>query len=168
MNRHMSTTLKNQFVLCVLFVGVLFVLHCGDTESADRPAVGDSVTENQNKQGSKLYTLRINDITLNVEIAQDPESLQEGLMFRESLPENQGMLFVFPYERILSFWMRNTYIPLDIAFINSAGQIIDIQTMEPIDESKHYISSAPALYALEVNGGWFERHQIGVGATVNF
>ena len=89
-------------------------------------------------------------------------------MFRETLPEDQGMLFVFPYERVLSFWMRNTYIPLDIAFINSAGEIIDIQRMEPIDESKHYVSNAPALYALEVNGGWFERHQIEVGATVTF
>jgi len=117
---------------------------------------------------SKLYTLHIDDIRLNVEIAQDPESLEKGLMFRRKLPEDQGMLFVFPYEHVLSFWMRNTYIPLDIAFIDASGKVIDIQYMEPIDESKHYVSSGPALYALEVNGGWFARHQLGVGAMVVF
>ncbi|NUM67369.1 DUF192 domain-containing protein [candidate division KSB1 bacterium] len=91
-----------------------------------------------------------------------------GLMFREQLPEDQGMLFVFEMSRIQSFWMRNTFIPLDIAFIASDGKIVDIQHMAPLDESKSYISAAPALYVLEVNAGWFERHGVKVGAMVRF
>ena len=89
-------------------------------------------------------------------------------MNREELPENQGMLFVFESTRILSFWMRNTFIPLDIAFIDDAGKIVDIQRMEPLDESKSYTSAAPALYALEVNAGWFAKNTIKVGGMVSF
>lgn len=113
-------------------------------------------------------TITIDGVKLQVEIVQDAESRQHGLMNREQLPENQGMLFVFESTRILSFWMRNTFIPLDIAFIDDAGKIVDIQRMEPLDESKSYISAAPALYALEVNAGWCEKHGIKVGSLVAF
>jgi len=78
------------------------------------------------------------------------------------------MLFVFESSRVLSFWMRNTFIPLDIAYIDAAGVIVDIQRMEPLDESKQYISAAPALYALEVNAGWFEKNGVKVRSTVQF
>ena len=89
-------------------------------------------------------------------------------MFREKLPENQGMLFVFPQSHIQSFWMRNTFIPLDIAFINMEGNVIDIQRMEPLDEDKRYVSPGPVPYVLEVNEGWFESNAISVGAKVHF
>ena len=115
-----------------------------------------------------LQTIRIKDVALQVEIAQTEEAAGLGLMFRENLPENQGMLFVFPHQQILSFWMRNTFIPLDIAFIDENGTVVDIQTMAPLDETRNYISAAPALYALEVNAGWFENREIKVGAKVKF
>ncbi len=105
---------------------------------------------------------------LKVEIAQDAETRTHGLMYREDMARDEGMLFVFSEQRILSFWMRNTFIPLDIAFINNKGIIVDIQRMEPLDESKQYISTAPALYALEVNAGWFEDYGIQVGDVVAF
>lgn len=124
--------------------------------------------QDEKPTASALYTIRINDQPLQVEIAQTQEAASLGLMFRESLPEDQGMLFVFPRQQILSFWMRNTFIPLDIAFIDEAGVIVDIQRMAPLDESIHYISAAPALYALEVNAGWFEKRGIKVGAKVKF
>ncbi len=127
-----------------------------------------SVTEKEQKNNNKLNTLKINGVTLQVEIAQDEASLQKGLMFREDLPENVGMLFVFPFQRILSFWMRNTFIPLDIAFINENGIIVDIQKMAPLDETKNYISQAPALYALEVNEGWCKKNNVKVGDKVVF
>lgn len=105
---------------------------------------------------------------LFVEVVQTDEERMKGLMFREELPEDQGMLFVFEFSRIQSFWMRNTFIPLDIAFIDAEGKIVDIQHMEPIDESKSYVSAAPALYVLEVNAGWFKRHGVKVGDMVKF
>lgn len=112
--------------------------------------------------------IMIKEHPLFVEVVQTDEERMKGLMFREQLPEDQGMLFVFEFSRIQSFWMRNTFIPLDIAFIDSEGKIVDIQHMEPIDESKNYISAAPALYVLETNAGWFERHGVKVGDMVKF
>jgi hypothetical protein len=74
------------------------------------------------------------------------------------------MLFVYPDERVLSFWMKNTLIPLSIAFIASDGRIVDLQDMKPLDDDPpHYVSAEPARYALEVNKGYFEKHGIKVG-----
>jgi uncharacterized membrane protein (UPF0127 family) len=119
-------------------------------------------------RATQLQRLTINGVPLFIETAQSDDERQRGLMFRESLPADQGMLFVFPISQIQSFWMRNTFIPLDIAFIDESGAIVDIQQMKPVDESVLYTSKAPALYALEVNAGWFEKHQIQVGASVKF
>ena len=77
-------------------------------------------------------------------------------MFREELPEDRGMLFVFPDERVLEFWMRNTEIPLSIAFADASGRIVRIADMEPLSDAP-VSSGAPARYALEVNRGWFAR-----------
>lgn len=90
-----------------------------------------------------------------VEIADTPEARAEGLMFRPSLPEDRGMLFVFPEPQTLAFWMRNTSIPLSIAYIDRDGTVLEIHDMEPY--SLESVSSRqPALYALEVNRGTFE------------
>ncbi len=105
--------------------------------------------------------------TLSVEVAVTPQEREIGLMFREFLPENSGMLFIFQEESRLSFWMKNTFIPLSIAFIDSNGVIVDIQDMEPMTTKSH-ISKFPAKFALEVNKGWFKKRQISVGDTVKF
>ncbi|HLC27870.1 MAG TPA: DUF192 domain-containing protein [Dehalococcoidia bacterium] len=106
------------------------------------------------------------EIDLLVEIADDAQERTRGLMLRESLPESQGMLFVFEQEGNHSFWMKDTTIPLSIAFIDGAGNIIGIRNMEPLDLTL-LSPGAPYLYAVEVNRGWFERNGIGIGSTVN-
>lgn len=151
-----------RYLACVLFL-TLFLSTCGKREN--RTATSAQSTEEQQKSAPSV---KIDGISLEVEIVQDAESRQLGLMYREELAENRGMLFVFESTQILSFWMRNTFIPLDIAFINAAGAIVDIQRMQPLDESKNYISAAPALYALEVNAGWFEKNGVKVGSRVQF
>ena len=78
------------------------------------------------------------------------------------------MLFVFEKEKIQSFWMRNTYIPLSIAFIDKNAKIVQIEKMQPLNDTIHYASRVPVLYALEVNQGWFEKHQITIGDTIHF
>ena len=84
-------------------------------------------------------------------------------MYRESLAEGRGMLFVFPDTRPRSFWMKNTFIPLDIAYLDEELTIVDIQAMEPETLDSHP-SASPAMFALEVPLGWFEGKGIGVGA----
>lgn len=115
-----------------------------------------------------LARIKVGGVEVWVEVAQTPETLEQGLMFREALPENQGMLFVYPYEQILSFWMRNTFMPLDIAFIDRNGVIVSIQQMEPLDEERRYLSPVPVQYALEMNRGWFERNGVRVRDRVEF
>lgn len=100
--------------------------------------------------------------TVLAEVADTPETREEGLMHRTELPDGQGMLFVFDDVAPRSFWMRNTYIPLDIAFLDREQEIVDIQQMEP--ETEEFTdSSEPAMFALEVRQGWFEEQGIEVG-----
>jgi uncharacterized membrane protein (UPF0127 family) len=104
------------------------------------------------------------EVEVQVEIADTDPERQRGLMGRTALPEDQGMLFVFGGEQELSFWMKNTLIPLSIAYIDSEGRIVDIQDMKPLDDDPpHYVSAEPARYALEVNQGFFEERGIEVG-----
>jgi hypothetical protein len=89
-------------------------------------------------------------------------------MFRKTMPGDEGMLFIFEYPQMQSFWMRNTYLPLDIAFISEQGVIINILTMKPLDEGPRYRSLAPALYVIEANAGWFGQNGIKAGDQVRF
>ncbi len=95
-----------------------------------------------------------------------PEIQQQGLMFQKTLPQNKGMLFAFKNYDYLNFWMKDTFIPLDIIFLDPSMKIVDIQSMKPLDltnvESKYR-----AKYALEVNKGYVEKHKIKVGMFVN-
>ena len=103
---------------------------------------------------------------LIVEVAATPYARSCGLSHRSSIPEDEGMLFVYPSRRILSFWMKDTEIPLSIAFIDDTGRIVSIQKMAPFQQKERYLSPHPARYALEVNQGWFEKHGIGIGDIV--
>ena len=119
---------------------------------------------------SSVYSPEVifNQKILKVEIADSEEERTQGLMFRESLTENEGMLFDFQKPGNYSFWMKNTKIPLSIAFLSESGQVLSIENMEPNDVT-HYHSSPPSTrYALEVNQGWFKRKGVKVGDTAKF
>ncbi len=103
---------------------------------------------------------------LHVEVASTPEKQERGLMFRQSLPEDEGMLFIFKEPQELTFWMRNTLIPLDIAFAGADGVILNIHQAKPLDESIQYRSAGSAKYVIETNQGWFSRHGIQPGDRV--
>ena len=104
------------------------------------------------------------EVEVRVEIADGTFEQMRGLMYRTALGEERGMLFVYENERFLSFWMKNTRIPLSIAYIDSKGCITDILDMKPLDDKlPHYVSSEPVQYALEVNQGFFEERGVRVG-----
>ena len=104
-----------------------------------------------------------------VEIADSEEERKRGLMWRKALDKNSGMLFIYKDSRIRYFWMKNTYISLDIAFIDTNLVIKTIHTMEKTDDSTTlYSSYVPVQYVLEVNSGWLEQRNIHTGDTVTF
>jgi uncharacterized membrane protein (UPF0127 family) len=99
------------------------------------------------------------------EIARSDEQRRRGLMGRRSLADGEGMLFVFETDRILSFWMKDTLLPLSIAFISHDGRILEIHDMEALS-TRSIQSARSARYALEVPQGWFERSGVGPGDTI--
>ena len=101
--------------------------------------------------------------TVLAEVARTADERAQGLMYRESLSKGKGLIFVFPESRIQSFWMKDTFIPLDIAYLDADLRIVDIQAMEPESVDPHP-SALPAMFALEVPLGWFGEMGIGVGA----
>lgn len=107
---------------------------------------------------------------LSVQVADTQGKIEKGLMFVEKLPENEGMLFVFPRKIYGGFWMKDTLIPLSIAFVDSNGEILNILNMEPCKGNKCpiYDPKLPYRYAIEVNIGWFEKNQIKEGDYVKF
>ncbi len=99
------------------------------------------------------------------EVARAPAEMATGLMWRFSLRPDHGMLFVYDQPRHMSFWMKNTFIPLSIAFIDADGRILNIEDMAPQTDQLHW-SRAPGVYALEMRKGWFADQRIGPGAVV--
>lgn len=117
--------------------------------------------------------IKIGSKIIAVEIAKTPDQHQYGLMNRSSLPANEGMLFVFDQEQTLSFWMKNTYIDLAIAYFDKNKKIVDIQEMKAtnqmmVGDLPSYPSAKPAMYALEMNTNWFQKNKISIGTKFNF
>lgn len=140
--------------LTLLLAGLL--AGCGGTENGGT---------RHSDSGLEIVELTVGTETVTAEIADTPETRSRGLMHRETLPDDHGMIFVYPTAGPLSFWMKNTPLPLDIAFIREDGTIVSIRAMAPQSLRSHRTPS-PVPYALEMNQGWFEEHGIGVGDTV--
>ena len=117
----------------------------------------------------KLPTMfiEINQQRVEVEVADEAHERSRGLMYRQTLATGEGMLFVYPDTKMRSFWMKNTLIPLSIAFIDADGRILNIEDMAP-QSLVSVLSVAPAQYALEVPKGWFALHSITAGDQINW
>ncbi len=102
---------------------------------------------------------------IEAEVAADSQNRQIGLMNRKAMPQQRGMLFVFTEKNTHCMWMRNTFIPLSVAFIDDQGVIINIEDMQPQTENNH-CAKVPARYALEMNLGWFAQRAIKPGAKL--
>lgn len=116
-------------------------------------------------QSLPITTIRVGPHTVAAEVASTPDQRTLGLMYRFSLPAEHGMLFVFPEPQPLAFWMRNTFIPLSIAYIDADGRILNVAEMAPRSDATHP-SRGDALYALEMRKGWFADKGIGPGTRV--
>jgi uncharacterized membrane protein (UPF0127 family) len=99
---------------------------------------------------------------LDVQLAQSPQERQTGLMFRQEMPQHEGMLFIFEQPATQCFWMRNTLIPLTAAFVADDGTIVNLADMKPRSDDSH-CSSKPVRFVLEMNQGWFAKRNIQAG-----
>lgn len=131
-----------------------------DTAATQAPARASEVVFHPSSGGSPWH--------VKVELARTPDELTRGLMFRDKLGANEGMLFLFPRSEIRRFWMRNTHIPLDMVFLDSSRVVVGIEeNAVPLDETSRG-PDAPAQYVVEVRGGLARQHGLGVGARAEF
>ena len=112
-----------------------------------------------------LLNLKIRGVEISTEVAATPATRAQGLMYRKQLAKNQGMLFIFPEPDYYGMWMLNTYIPLNVAFLDKQGVILNIADMAPLTKESHS-AIAPAKFALEMNLGWFKAHNVKAGDQV--
>jgi len=117
------------------------------------------------QRDESMFQLSIKGKKIRVEVVRTEDEKARGLMFRDKLGTDEGMLFVYEKEEFLTFWMKNTPLPLSIAFIDQKGKIVDIQDMEPFSLRIH-TSARPARYALEMNRNWFLKNMIQVEDVV--
>ena len=142
--------------LSLLFCALLLFSSCGSSSQG-----------NVAQRGLPMKAVQLvseqETVPLIVEIAITAEQMEYGLMFRKTLPKERGMLFIFEEEKPLSFWMKNTLVPLDVLYFNANGTFVSASTMEPCTEDPcpEYPSEGPAKYALEVVAGFVEAKGIG-------
>lgn len=147
-----SCRLPPVLALCVLLAA------CGGSEAVKNPPP---------KTVDDRFAIRIGDRTVQMQIAALPAELQKGLMFRKTMGEDEGMLFVFTTPQPQGFWMRNTTLPLDIGYIDPAGELKEIYPMYPLDERSVNSHSRNIQFCLEMNQGWFARSGVKPGARLD-
>ena len=106
--------------------------------------------------------ISLEKILPNIDVVSEYKDRQKGLMFKRYIPEDYGMFFIWDRKKVQCMWMKNTYIPLSVAYIDKSGEIMNIYDMVPLSKTS-VCSKKPTLYALEVNQGWFNRNDINVG-----
>jgi len=181
-NAQASVNSSKNWIFILLIIPLLVVgVACGLISIANRDEIlertGIVTNLDGQEQIEKSSTTKVKikatntttDIVLNAEVASTSEQHRIGLMNRHTLGTNEAMLFVFDRESTQSFWMKNTYIPLDIAFLDKNKQIINIhQNTIPLNEALTYNSSRPAQYVIETNAFWFEKNGIKVVSILEF
>lgn len=151
--------MKRRCQALLLMVIAAALMGCTKSEQVRTVDAAAAIGPGENK-------LRVGGTVVAVEIAATEKDRARGLMFRESLGKDTGMLFIYPEPRTLSFWMKNTIIPLSIAFIDSDGNVVNTLEMKPLIEVPPYRSTRPCRFALEMAAGWFSEHRVKAGDRV--
>ena len=153
MNKVMPSSVKTRLVALAFFI---FVWPLGGPAWAQTGPNDDVGT-------LAKVTLHVAKASLTTEIAATSAQQERGLMYVSSLPDNEGMIFLLPQIRTATFWMKNTLIPLSVAFIDKDGVILEIHDMKPLDETVTRSDSNKVAYALETNLHWFALNGVKPG-----
>jgi uncharacterized membrane protein (UPF0127 family) len=156
--------MRNLALLVALLIGA--GAGCGKQPPVAAPPT--VVSNGPSQAQPKLPTIKlfIGTNELETELATTPLQMATGMMFRQSMAETEGMIFVFPAPQRASFYMRNTTVPLSCAYIDNAGIIREIYDMKPLDETPIAAQSDQIRFCLEVPQGWFQRHHVVAGMAV--
>ena len=127
----------------------------------------DAARNAEPKTVDDRFAIKVGDRTVQMQVAAKAPEVQKGLMFRQAMGEEEGMLFVFTVPQPQSFWMRNTTLPLDIGFFDPAGELKEIYPMYPLDERLVKSRSRNIQFCLEMNQGWFKRNDVKPGAKLD-
>jgi len=151
-------------------LGLLVLVVCG---CRDKPAETSTASQDVSpgyldhaQPRLPVIQLWLGTNELKTEVARTSVQLQTGMMYRQSMEENEAMIFVFQFPHRAAFYMRNTVIPLSCGYLDSEGTILEIHDLKPLDENSVAASSDSVQFVLETRQGWFERHQLGVGTVV--
>jgi hypothetical protein len=150
--------LNTALAACAAALAALLAAGCSD------PAAPGAAAGPQPQRLPKAM-IRVGDVPLEVEVADDPEEHRVGMMYREHLGPDEAMLFVFPHEATMSYWMKNTPSDLDLAYADGGGRIFQIVRMTAYSTASVY-SREPARFVLEVPPGWFARHGVAEGTVL--
>ncbi len=121
----------------------------------------------QTTQADTIFDMSVGGVPFKAEIALSDEEKMRGLMFRESMPKNNGMIFVYTTPTRVSFWMKNTLIPLDIGFFDKNGILTEVRKLYPQNLDSVKSSRADILYCVEMNAGWFEKNNVKSAAKLD-
>jgi uncharacterized membrane protein (UPF0127 family) len=145
--------------------GTINRLHCGLVIALALCAPTTAAVAQQSPTEFRVIRLSAGIHVIQAEVALTPEERERGLMFRKQLGPSQGMVFLFDEPGVQCMWMRNTLIPLSVAFIDNEGRVLNVEEMAAQTDDNH-CAAKPARYALEMGSGWFAKHGIGVGASI--
>jgi uncharacterized protein len=143
--------MRSLFLLGIAIIGL--TAHLGSQSISANPPL-------------KTVLLKVGSVSFSAEVARTPRELAQGLMFRNRLSDNSGMIFCLLAEERASFWMKNVSLPLSVAYLDRKGVILEILDMKPFDETSMLSQSDKVYYGLEMNQGWFKLNQVKVGDRV--
>ncbi len=167
----MNKNIKTVLAVALIAIAATVVYFVMNKKESSEYLVVETSAPTFKKEGELLFISKAERETLaaiDIEIADNDQKTAQGLMYRSSMPRNAGMLFLMPREEIQGFWMRNTYIPLDIIFVNSNKEIVTIHANTTPMKENSYISTEPALYVVEVNAGYCKKNNIKEGDKIDF
>ncbi len=170
--KSMKSSIIGLSIVSILLVSLASIVYSIESNYKKDNAESSKTYELKFTKNGQLLFLNKNltDIItkIDIEIADNEAKRAQGLMYRHSIPEDVGMLFIFEEEKPISFWMKNTYVPLDILFINKSFEIVTIRENNPPLSESPISSDLPALYAVEVIAGFCKKHNINTGDRIKF